>query len=213
MLNLFSMDGLPYKIATIIYNMMALSFLWFIFSIPIITIGASTTALFYVVGKIIRGENYQLYKGFWKSFRINFKQATIIWIIILLVAYVLITNIFSINALGLGKFFLYMQYVLLIELLIIVIYIFPILSRYHMTVFNCFKMSIFIGNRHLLTTFLCFMVFPGIYYILAWKSLTIIFLAAIYAFWVTYLIKGKLELYAKNEEKGEREEKEVKKEV
>lgn len=52
--NFFSMDGLPYKVATVIYNLMALSFLWFIFSIPIITIGASTTALFYVVGKIIR---------------------------------------------------------------------------------------------------------------------------------------------------------------
>jgi uncharacterized membrane protein YesL len=202
------MDGLPYKVATVIYNLMALSFLWFIFSIPIITIGASTTALFYVVGKIIRGENYELYKGFWKSFRLNFKQATIIWLIMIFTAYLLFTNIIGVRALQLGKFFLYMQYILFVELLIIFIYIFPILSRYHMTVFNCFKMSIYIGNRHLLTSFLCMMVFPGMYYLLAWKSLTIIFLAAIYAFWITYLLKDKLELYAKKEEESEKEEKE-----
>lgn len=206
MLNFFSMDGLPYKIATVIYNLMALSFLWFLFSIPIFTIGASTTALFYVVGKIVRGENYELYKGFWRSFRLNFKQASIIWLIIVFIGYLLITNIFGVRALSMGKFFLYMQYILLVELLITFIYIFPILSRYHITVFNSFKMAIYIGNRHLLTSFLCMMVFPGIYYILAWKSLTIIFLAAVYAFWITYLIRRKLELYAEKEEKGEKEE-------
>ena len=52
-----------------------LNFLWVIFSLPFFTIGASTTALFYVTGKIIRDENYKSLTGaFWHSFKNNFKN-------------------------------------------------------------------------------------------------------------------------------------------
>lgn len=196
MLNLLNTDGSIYKISMVIYNLLALNFLWLIFSIPLITIGGSTTALFYVVGKILRGENYQLLGDFWKSFKQNIKQATIIWLILIIMLYLIITNILSIRPLGMSSFFLYMQYLLVFELVVTVIYIFPLLSRYHMTIFHSFKMAIFIGNRHFLTTFLCLMVFPGIYYLLSWRFYFILFAAAIYAFWITYLIKDKVQLYA-----------------
>src|SRR5690554_6535548 len=113
MLNLFSMDGLIYKVSIVIYNLLVLNFLWLIFSIPIITIGGSTTALFYVVGKIIRGENYKLLSDFWKSFKLNIRQATVIWVILFLGIYIIITNVIVVNALVLSKFFLYMQYIIL----------------------------------------------------------------------------------------------------
>lgn len=195
MLNLFSMDGLIYKVSIVIYNLLVLNFLWLIFSIPIITIGGSTTALFYVVGKIIRGENYKLLSDFWKSFKLNIRQATVIWVILFLGIYIIITNVIVVNALVLSKFFLYMQYIILFELLVTGIYIFPLLSRYHMSIFHSFKMAIFIGNRHFITSILSLMVFPGIYYLISWKSFFIIFLMAIYAFWISYLVKDKFKLY------------------
>ncbi|SCY35661.1 Uncharacterized membrane protein YesL [Lachnospiraceae bacterium XPB1003] len=58
--------------------------LFIIFSIPIITVGAAFTAQYYVIMKMARGEDPSVIKDFWKSFKENFKQSTVIWIINLL---------------------------------------------------------------------------------------------------------------------------------
>lgn len=83
MSNFFSIDGLFYKIGMFVYNIFVISIIWLIFSILLVTIGASTTALFYVTGKLVRDENFKsLPSAFWNIFKLNFKQVTISWIII-----------------------------------------------------------------------------------------------------------------------------------
>lgn len=62
-----------------------LTVFWVITSWPIITIGASTTALFYVCMKLRRREEGKLWQMFKKSFKENFKQATFIWLLYLFV--------------------------------------------------------------------------------------------------------------------------------
>ncbi len=60
-----------------------LSVLWLVFSLPVITIGASSTALYTTVYRYIRrGEGY-LWRTFWEAFKESFKRATGCWIIIL----------------------------------------------------------------------------------------------------------------------------------
>ena len=63
---------------------MLLSILWVVTSLPVITIGASTTALYYAVVKVIRNNEGYVWGEFWNGFRTNFKQATIIWLVALL---------------------------------------------------------------------------------------------------------------------------------
>ena len=60
-----------------------LNLLWFICSIPIVTIGASTAALYYTSFKIIREEDNHAGAMFFRAFRDNFKQATVLWLIML----------------------------------------------------------------------------------------------------------------------------------
>ena len=62
-----------------------LNLLWAICSIPIVTIGAATTGLYYVMLKLARGEEGNVTKMFFRSFRENFKQATVLWLILLAV--------------------------------------------------------------------------------------------------------------------------------
>lgn len=197
--NFFRIDGPFYKISMFVYYIFTLSFIWLIFSIPLITIGASTTALFYVIGKLIREENIEsIPSAFWKSFKLNIKQAIIIWVIIMLVLYLIYFNITNIGIL-LGEIakFIYPVYLFLIfEILIIVIYIFPLLSRYHITILNGFKLSLFIGNRHFLTTIECLLVFPGILLLLNINLLFIFGAIGVYGFWISYLVKDKIERYA-----------------
>ena len=64
-----------------------LNTLWFICCLPIVTIGASTTALYYTSFKIAKDEGSFITTMFFRSFKQNFKQATIIWIIMLITAH------------------------------------------------------------------------------------------------------------------------------
>ena len=68
-------------------------FLFIIFSIPVFTVGAAFTAQYYVVMKIARGEDPVVIKSFWKSFKENFKQSTVIWVINLLFILFIFINI------------------------------------------------------------------------------------------------------------------------
>ena len=62
----FDLDGPFYKWGTEVADIIILSLLWLICALPIVTIGASTTALFYVYGKKIRGEDPYIFKSFFK---------------------------------------------------------------------------------------------------------------------------------------------------
>ena len=57
--------------------------LWCLFSLPVVTIGAASTALYYAAVKCIRHERGRLTQVFWKGFRDNFKCSTGIWLIYL----------------------------------------------------------------------------------------------------------------------------------
>ena len=80
--------GLEY-ITNIIYA----SVLWILFSIPVITIGASSTALYYTVTKVIRHGRSYIFREFWQSFKSNLKQSTAVWLIYLLLMAVLLIDI------------------------------------------------------------------------------------------------------------------------
>ena len=63
-----------------ISDLFVLNLMTLVLCLPIVTIGASITAAHYTALKLHRGENYVM-SNFWKSFKENFKQSTIIWII------------------------------------------------------------------------------------------------------------------------------------
>lgn len=70
-------------------DLMWLNVLTVLCCLPVVTVGASLTALNYMALKIARDEESYITKGFFKSFRANFKQATVIWLIFLAVIIVL----------------------------------------------------------------------------------------------------------------------------
>ena len=56
-------------------QLILLSILWTICSLPIITIGASTAALYYTVVKVLRRNQDSLFAAFFREFRSNFLQS------------------------------------------------------------------------------------------------------------------------------------------
>ena len=83
--DIFDQDRLIWRIMSRIMDIIILGFMWTITSLPVFTIGASTSALYYVALKMARNQEGYLWKGYWKAFRENFKQATVLWLIIFVI--------------------------------------------------------------------------------------------------------------------------------
>ena len=63
-----------------IFDCMCLSVLWIVFSIPVITMGASSAAMYATVLKYIRRDEGYLWRTFWGAFRENLKRSTLAWL-------------------------------------------------------------------------------------------------------------------------------------
>ena len=160
-MNLFSYDSLFSRFLYFVADIVTLHILWLIYSIPIVTIGASTTALYYSCMKRIRtGEGY-VSKNFRRSFRENFRQSTIIWMILLITVTVFICDLHIGMALDstAGTFMLVSCSVFLIPLLLLCIYIFPVQAKFENPVFENIKNALIMSIRH----FPCSLLLIAIY--------------------------------------------------
>lgn len=199
MSNLFNPDNAIMQFITKIAHCAYLNFLWFLCCLPFFTIGASTTALFYVTLKMVKNEEGNLTSSFFHSFKENFKQGTMIWLILLVIGvvlgidgYVLYHMRFS-NAFWtiITAFF----FIAVAAYTIILMYIFPLLSRFQNTTLAMFKNSMILGMRFLLCTFLM----AAIYFIMAYVVINlftpaIIFGHGLCAFLCSYLLSNILTL-------------------
>ena len=66
-----------------IVDSVILCFLFLLCSIPIFTIGASTTALYYTMLKVVQNDRSYISKEFFSCFKKNFKQSTLVWLMLL----------------------------------------------------------------------------------------------------------------------------------
>ncbi len=92
--SLFNPDNSVMRFLVKVCDILILGLLWFLCSIPIFTIGASTTAAYYVTLKIVRNEEGYTVRSFFHAFKSNFKQATIIWLLLLLVLALTLSNMY-----------------------------------------------------------------------------------------------------------------------
>ena len=81
--SLFSLDSPVYKFLSRAADLIILNFLYFISCLPIITIGAATTAMYTLCFQFGTEQEQGVWKSYWQGFRCNFKQATGLWLVLL----------------------------------------------------------------------------------------------------------------------------------
>lgn len=139
-------------------DLIILNVLWFVCSIPIFTIGASTTAVYYVTLKLARNDDGYTIRSFFKSFKENFKQATIIWLIMLAVGLILGFDMlfFTRGGFNMSQQFKTVMVTIFLAMsiiyLAIITYIFPLQSRFYNTIKRTFFNAFFMSIRHLFQT-------------------------------------------------------------
>lgn len=78
---MFNYDNKVFEFINRVVDTMFAALLWVLFSIPVITIGASTTAFYETVHKVLRQNKGYIFRTFWNTFKNNFKRSTIVWLI------------------------------------------------------------------------------------------------------------------------------------
>lgn len=140
-----STDNPIMNFLTIVCDIVILHFLWLLTSLPILTIGASTTALYYTTMKCIRNGQGGVVKLFFKSFRENFKQATGIGVLALLAGALCAFDMWFAVSRNIKSMLVIFTIMSLIYLFT-VLYVFPLQAQFENTVKatikNAFLMSI-----------------------------------------------------------------------
>ena len=93
MKEIFGFEGGFTAACSRIFDLMILGFLWILCSLPIITIGASSAALYYATVKSVKNRNGYAVQEFFRSFRQNLVPGMVLWLIILAVSVILRLNI------------------------------------------------------------------------------------------------------------------------
>lgn len=147
----FSIDGKLFNFLNKCTDLVILNILWIICCIPIITIGASTTAMHYVTLKMAKGEESYIVKSFFHSFRQNLKQATMVWVCILASICILFFDFYYITHIKTNMTNLLTFAIFFITFLLgmMTCYVFPILSYFQCRTLKAMKNALSIAIIHL----------------------------------------------------------------
>ena len=145
-----------------------LNILWLIGCLPIVTIGASTTALFYVTLKMAEDRDDGLTGMFFRAFRQNFLPATKLWLVLLGAGVFLAMDGYIVWHIWSQSIFWTLVAALLIVAAIVyavvLLYAFPLLARFENTTFGILKTALLVGLRYLV----CTLLMAGIYFLMGW---------------------------------------------
>lgn len=145
-----------------------LNILWLICCLPIVTIGASTTALFYVTLKMAEDRDDGLTGMFLRAFRQKFLPATKLWLVLLGTGAFLAMDGYIVWHIWSQSIFWTLVAALLIVAAIVyavvLLYAFPLLARFENTTFGILKTALLVGLRYLV----CTLLMAGIYFLMGW---------------------------------------------
>ena len=203
-------------------NLILLSIIFIICSLPVFTFGTASSALYYAVVKSVRrGRSYPV-KEYFKAFKRNLVNGSILTLLFGGIAALVLNNRILINQAAIGDpgaaanvimgepdgsmLTLYIVYDgILILLACVVIWLFPVLSRFAMKLTDILKLSFVITVRYFYYTVLL-VIGLGILLYLQWRILpiwTILILPGIWTYASSYLIERAMKKYTPAPKEGE----------
>lgn len=153
-------------------DLLVLNILFLLCCIPVFTIGPAVTALYTVCFRFDTDREQGTVKSFLSAFRSNFRQATVLWLILLVCGGSALANIFLFRFLaGPARYCGLLFGLLFVIALLTGSYAFPLLSRFRndtrSTLKNAFALSIGFLPRSLLmaaiNAFPFFLIFCNLY--------------------------------------------------
>ncbi len=174
-MSFFNVDGPLYRFISRFWDMIKLNFLWLLCSLPIVTMGASTAAAFSITLKMVDEQEGYIAKDFFKAFKSNLKQGSIMGIMFLIAIVALWLDFQFFNLLDTNPvIFLIMGFIGIFIVTLTFLYAFPLLARYQNSIINTMKNSFDISIRYFVRTLLLIFVLIFEVLICMWNEWTLI---------------------------------------
>ena len=187
-----------------------LNLMWLITCIPVVTIGAATTAFYYTTHKVIRNQRSGIWKEYWSSFKGNFKQATKTWLIFLAI---FVIFYFDINIcveymktgekIGMMAFFFYG---LLAVVLIWFMYVFAYMARFQDNIRTTLKNAAIMAFTNLGSSLLILVLLVGVLFVFRYVPFFSWFVPAIAMVFINLVLEKVFRKYMSEEELAEEQE-------
>ena len=185
-----AVDGKIYQILTTLWDIMYMGLLWTLFSLPLVTIGASTTALYYIATKKVTDrEGSYMIQDFWTSFKENFVQSTVSFLLLVAVGIMVLYNFILLAQMELGSFGFIVRLALIfvtIQLIFIITTIFAVIARFDLTLMPAFKASFALANKHLFSTVVNVAILLALIYITLRIPVIILFSMSTYCYFASF---------------------------
>lgn len=145
--NLFKYDSALSNGLARITDILVLNVLWIICSLPVVTLGASTAALYYSMIKIVRKNDSGIVKMFFYAYFQNMKQGCVLTILFLSGGITLYFGIQTYNIIGglVGKAARVILIILFIMWGILFSYVFPLLAQFENSIKKTIKNALIIS--------------------------------------------------------------------
>lgn len=150
-----------------IADLMVLNIVFLLTCLPIFTIGAAVTALYDVVFRMDTNREGKMLATYFRSFRLNFKQASVIWLVLLVFGAATLVNMVRFSEIG-GNFGYLLVVAAMLALVILVMicsYAFPLLSQFDNTAKATAKNALLLSVGHLPRTLVILVIncFPWMF--------------------------------------------------
>jgi len=163
---IFNVDNAVFRFFNTVGYIWWLHVLWLLCSLPVFTLGASTTALCYSCMKLHRKEGYAT-RNFFHSFRENFGQSTILFLFFLFTGGILLFDLILCGQLDLvaGSFIRYGAIALLIPYSMTLLYAFAVQARFVNPPGKTLRYAFFVAGRYFKYTFQMMLVVAAVLYL------------------------------------------------
>lgn len=153
--NLFNPDGKLMRWGTKFADLVLLQLLTLLCCLPVLTVGASLTAMHRVLLQLRRDQEGAITKTFFKAFRENFRQGTVLWLIFAALFLALYLNWNILNGENTAPMFSVIRFLFPTMFLVVLlgfVWVFVILSRYRNSIWGTLRTAILVGLAHPLYT-------------------------------------------------------------
>lgn len=131
MSSIFSMDSRFMRMMGRLGDLVILNLVFLVTCIPVFTIGAALTGLYTVCFRMGTQRERGVIRSYFQAFRENFKQGTVLWLILLLWGVCTLVDAGLFYPLSGGAHYLFLVFLLLFAVAVLVgSYIFPLLSQF-----------------------------------------------------------------------------------
>lgn len=156
MRDFFAPDGPAASFLGRVADLVILNLITLLCCVPVITAGASLTAMHYVCLKMVREEDAHYVRKFFSSFKRNFRQATLSWLIFLLIYAVTFVDVYLIrhNRSYFPGALSYMIIAAAFLVFLVMLYVFPLQSHFENTVGGTLRNAVILSVTNLPKTIL-----------------------------------------------------------